>query len=168
MRFAIVPALLAASVLGAPVLGACSFTPLYAPQASGAPAIGPVLVDEVPGRSGFAMKNALDKLFDAERGTGPARRLAVKLDEGISGLGFRLDESATRSDLTLAATYTLYDVDGTEVTEGRASAVASYDIPNSAYAEVAAQNDARDRAADMLAERIRAELAIKLSAKRKS
>ena len=163
MRFAILPALLAAAVLGA-----CSFTPLYAPQASGTPAIGPVLVDEVPGRAGFAMKNALDKLFDVERGTGPARRLSVKLDEGIAGLGFRLDELATRSDLTLSAAYTLYDADGQEVTKGQASAVASYDIPSSAYAEVAAQNDARDRAADMLAERIRAELAIKLAAQRKS
>lgn len=163
MRLTIVPALFAAVTAAA-----CSFTPLYAPHADGTPAIGPVLVDEVPGKSGFALKNELDKLFDAERGTGAARRLAIKMDEGIAGLGFRLDESATRSDLTLSATYTLYDVDGTEVTKGTASAVASYDIPSSAYGEVAAQNDARDRAASMLAERIRAELAIKLAAKRKS
>ena len=163
MRLTIVPALFAAVSVAA-----CSFTPLYAPQANGAPAIGPVIVDDVAGKSGFALKTSLDKLFDVERGTGAARRLSIKMDEGIAGLGFRLDESASRSDLTLSASYVLYDVDGTEVTRGTASAVASYDIPASAYGEVAAQNDARERAADMLAERIRAELAIKLAEKHKS
>jgi LPS-assembly lipoprotein len=163
MRLALIPALLLAVVLSA-----CGFSPLYAPKADGTPAIGPVIVDAVPGRSGFVLKNELDKLFDVERGTGAARRLAVTLDEGLAGLGFRIDESASRSDLTLSATYVLYDVNGQEVTRGRAATTASYDIPSSAYSEVAAQNDARARAAEQLAERIRAELAIKLSAKRKS
>lgn len=160
MRFAIVPAL-ALALLAA----ACGFKPLYAPSPSGAPAIGPVIVDEMPGRSGFELKAALDRLFDAERGTGAARRLAVTISESTAGLGFRVDESASRADLVLSANYVLYDVSGAEVIKGSASGAASYDIPASAYGEIAAQDDARARAADQLAERIRAELALKLASR---
>ncbi len=161
MRLAIIPALALALMASA-----CGFKPLYAPTPQGAPAIGPVIVDEVPGKSGHELKMALDKLFEPERGTAAARRLAISISENVAGLGFRVDESATRSDLVLNANYILYDVSGNEVLKGKASTVASYDIPGSAYGEISAQNDARTRAASQLAERIRAEIALRLADQR--
>ena len=143
---------------------ACGFSPLYAPSAGGgAPVIGPVIVDEVPGKSGYELKSELDKLFDVERGSGAAHRLSIKISEAVAGVGFRVDESASRSDLTLNATYTLYDVGGARVLTGRAASVASYDIASSAYAEITAQDDARTRAAQELAEKIRSQIALRLA-----
>ena len=162
MRVILLPAIALALMSSA-----CGFSPLYAPASSNhAPAIGPVIVDEIKGKSGFELKSELDKLFDVERGTGAARRLSIKLAESVYGLGFRVDEAATRSDVSLSASYTLFDVSGKEVLAGTASSAASYDIPSSAYAEISAQNDARTRAAQQLAETIRAQLALKLASKR--
>jgi LPS-assembly lipoprotein len=161
MRRSALPAL--ASLV---LLAGCGFQPMYAPAAQGGPAIGPIFVDTVPTKAGYVLKSELDRLFDVERGRGPVRRLSITLSESVAGLGFRLDESASRSDLILAASYTLYDVNGKAVLNGAVNAVASYDIPSSAYGEIAAQNDARERAAEVLAERLRSELALKLARQR--
>lgn len=157
-----------ATTLAASLLGGCGFQPLYAPSALGAQgtAIGPVFVDEVPGKSGFALQAELDRLFSAERGKGAARRLAITMNETISGLGFRVDESASRSDLTLTASYVFYDPDGTEAFRGQARSVASYDVPNGAFGEISAQDDARERAAEQLAERIRTDISLRLASRR--
>ncbi len=161
MRFA--PPLLTAALALALPLGACGFRPLYAPTPTGGPAIGSVIVDEAPGKAGHALKMELDRLFDVERGAGAAQRLSLTVNESVAGLGFRVDESASRSDLTLNASYVLYDPAGNVLLRGTASSVASYNIPSSAYGEYAAQQDARERAAELLAERIRVELALQLS-----
>jgi LPS-assembly lipoprotein len=90
------------------------------------------------------------------------------MSESVAGLGYRLDESASRSDLTLSASYVLYDAAGKEVLRGSASSVASYDIAASAYAEITSQDDARKRASEVLAERLRTELALRLAQKHAS
>jgi LPS-assembly lipoprotein len=157
----------AAALLAAPLAG-CGFTPMYGGTASGSPAIGPVIVDEVPGKSGFVLKMELDRLLSVERGTGAARRLQVRLSEAVSGLGFRVDTSASRSDLLLNASYVFYDADGKELFRGAENSVASYDIPADVYGEIAAQNDARERAAAALAEKLRAAVALHLAAVRRA
>jgi hypothetical protein len=74
-----------------------------------------------------------------------------------------VDESASRSDLVVSASYTLFGPDGRALLRGGVSAAAGYDIPNSAYGEIAAQDDARERAAENVAEKLRADLAIRLA-----
>ncbi|MGE3303538.1 MAG: LPS assembly lipoprotein LptE [Hyphomonadaceae bacterium] len=151
--------------LPAVLLSACGFRPMYGASATTAP-IGPLFVETTPGKGGFALKNELERLLDVERGAGPVRRLQVTLSEGVAGLGFRVDESASRSDLSLSASYILYDVSGAELLRGSAAATASYDVPSSAYGELTAQEDARERAAEVLAERLRADLALRLARQR--
>jgi hypothetical protein len=46
--------------------------------------------------------------------------------------------------------------------------VVNYEIPTAAFGEIAAQDDARDRAAETLAQRMRAELALRLAQARGS
>ncbi len=144
-------------------LASCGFHPMYAPQAHGGPAIGPVTIDPIGGKSGYVLKSELEKLLDVERGPGAPSRLSVTMTEAVAGLGYRIDESASRSDLTLNAAYVLFDASGKEVLRGNANSTASYDIPASAYAEIASQDDARRRAAEVLAERLRLELALRLA-----
>jgi hypothetical protein len=44
--------------------------------------------------------------------------------------------------------------------------VVNYDIPTAAFGEIAAQDDARERAAETMAQRFRAELALRLAQRR--
>jgi LPS-assembly lipoprotein len=162
---ALLPAVIVA--FAAPLAG-CGFSPMYGGggPGGGGPVIGPVTIDEVPGKAGFVFKAELEKLLSVERGGDPARRLTVALTETSGGLGFRVDESASRSDLTLYASYKLSDADGKTVVAGAASSVASYDVPASAFGEIASQDDARERAAENLAEKVRANLALLLARKK--
>ena len=158
---ALLPAGLALAL--AATVGACGFRPMYMQSANGGPAIGPVIVDRIDGKAGYVLKSELEKMFDIERGTGPVRRLQITLSESVAGLGFRVDESASRSDLYLDARYTLFDIDGKAVVTSNIRTVASYDVPTSAYGEIAAQDDARERASETMAERIRADLIVRLA-----
>lgn len=144
-------------------LAGCGFRPLYASGAQAGGAIGPVVIDTIEGKSGHVLKTELDLLLDLERGSGPVKRLSIHLSESFGLVGLRVDEASSRADLRLSAAYTLYNDAGKEMLRGVADSVASYEVPASSYGEIAAQNDARERAAELLAERIRAEIALRLA-----
>jgi LPS-assembly lipoprotein len=150
-----------AAIVALAALAGCGFKPMYAPSAGGDAIIGAVSVGEVSGKSGHAFRTELVRLLAAEGPT--TRRLEVTVGEQVAPLGLRVDESASRADLVLAAGYTLYDSDGREIVKGSASATASYDIPVAAYGAAAAQDDARERAGVLLAQRVRTDLAMKLA-----
>jgi LPS-assembly lipoprotein len=146
------------------LLAACGFQPMYATGAQGG--LGPIYVSEVTGKAGHAFRTHFDQLTGVERGAGAARQLDMTLTETIERLGLRVDESSTRADLRLVGAYVLKDVDGAEMFKGQITTIVSYDIPNSAFAEVANQNDARERAGVQMAEQLRAELALRLAQRR--
>jgi LPS-assembly lipoprotein len=159
--------ILVAAALG---LAACGFQPVYAPQTTSTGArqaglIGPVEVAPIDGRTGFFLKSELERLVAVDRsGSGPERVLEVGISETISALGLQTDAFATRSDLSLRASWRLLDAKGAVAASGIVDSVVSYDIPLDPFASVAAQNDARERAAGVAAERIRADILLKLSA----
>ena len=144
-------------------LSACGFQPLYAPQPGAGPGIGHVQIATIPGRSGHTLRQELDRLLRVGAESGPSRTLDITLTEEISNLGIRTDESATRADLRLTARYVLAGVAGEPPLQGTASSVVSYEIPTAAFGEIAAQDDARERAANLLAQRIRSDLVLRLS-----
>ena len=150
-------------------LTGCGFKPMYAPSSNaGGAVIGAVTVPEVPGKSGHAFRTELTRLLDAEgRNGGEPRRLDITMSEKVNALGLRVDESATRADMIVAATYTFYDLNGSKLVEGLVTATASYDIPLAAYAAAAAQDDARERAGVLLAQNLRIDLAIRLQRARR-
>lgn len=160
---ALLPAALAIGLAG------CGFSPMYAQNAPGSTNgryLGPLTIDEIPGKAGFVFKAELEKLLQIEGGDGPSRHLHVKVYEASGGLGFRVDESASRSDLFLTATYELTDENGKTLTSGTATSTASYDVPSSAYGEIAAQDDARERAAENLAVKIQSQLSLRLASRK--
>jgi LPS-assembly lipoprotein len=144
------------------LLAACGFQPMYAPSSGGA-AIGPVNVSQIDGRAGHVLKTELDRILGAEANAGgEPQQLDITLRESVLQLGIRRDESASRAEYRLTARYTLTGASGAPI-RGSLSTVVNYEIPPSAFAEIAAQDDARDRAAETMAQRLRAELAIKLA-----
>lgn len=142
------------------LLAGCGFKPMYAP--GGDPLIGAVSVPEVPGKAGHAFRTELVRQLAADS-RGAQRRLDITVNEVVAPLGLRVDESASRADLILNSSYRLFDDTGRELVKGVVTATASYDIPISAYGAAAAQDDARERAGVLLANRVRTDLALKLA-----
>ena len=149
------------------LLSGCGFSPMYAPATTGAGAIGPVNISQIDGKAGHVLKTELDRILSVEDGRGtPPMQLEITLQESIIRQGIRLDESATRAELVLVANYVLWPPNGGQELRGSVTSTVNYDIPTAAFGEIAAQDDARERAAENLAERFRAELALRLAAQR--
>ncbi len=146
------------------MLAACGFSPMYA-SPTGESAIGPVQVTSIEGKAGHVLKTELDRMLRVEAADGgPPALLDIALTESVSQLGIRLDESASRAELRLTAAYVLTPAaPGAAPITGRLSSVVNYEIPLSAFGEIAAQDDARERAAETLAQNMRAELAMRIS-----
>ncbi len=147
------------------LLAACGFQPMYAPAGGGA-AIGPVNVEQIDGKAGHVLKSELDRIFAVENNGGTPALLEITLQEQITPLGIRRDESATRAELRLIANYVLTPANNGQVIRGSVFTVVNYDIPTAAFGEIAAQDDARERAAETMAERFRAELALRMAQRR--
>jgi len=151
--------------LAALMLSACGFRPLYA---SGPGGIGPgdilasIYVEPIPERVGYQLRNQLlDRLGGTGQQNGATYRLKVVLHENSEGVAIRPNASITRYNYTLSAHYDLYPADGTApVKSGEIRALAAYNVASSPYATVVAEQDAGDRAAGDIAERVRVELAV--------
>jgi LPS-assembly lipoprotein len=88
-------------------------------------------------------------------------RLDVRLSEGISSLAVRKSAVATRADLRLNANFWLSDLrSGQNLYSGSGSATASFNILNSEFATLMAENGARDRAVRQLGDDILQNVAI--------
>lgn len=148
------------------LLSACGFSPMYA-QPGGGPAIGPVYVSEIEGKAGHVLKTELDRILAVENDGTPPMTLEITLLEQVTPLGIRRDESATRAEIRLTANYILTPPNGGQVLRGSVFTVTTYDIPTAAFGEIAAQDDARERAAETMAQRFRAELALRLAQARR-
>lgn len=144
------------------LLAACGFQPMYA-QSGGGPAIGPIEVAQIDGMAGHVLKAELERILAVENNGDPPALLEITLSEQVTPLGIRVDESATRSELRLIANYVLTPAGGGRVMRGSVFTVVNYDIPTAAFGEIAAQDDARERAAETMAQRFRAELALRLA-----
>jgi LPS-assembly lipoprotein len=145
------------------LLSSCGFQPMYSSQLTGGPVIGNVQISEIQGKAGHVLRTELTRVLGAENVTGPASRLDVDLYESSYRLGIRLDESATRAELRLTANYVWTAPDGQRVMRGTLNQAVVYQIPNQAFGEIAAQDDARERAAETLAQRFRQELAMRVA-----
>ncbi|MBL8547207.1 MAG: hypothetical protein JNL81_12150 [Hyphomonadaceae bacterium] len=145
------------------LLAACGFQPMYAPG-GGANAIGPVQITEIEGKAGHVLRTELTRILAVENDGSPPANLEITLTEQVTPLGLRVDESATRAELRLTANYILTPAQtGARVMRGSVFTIVNYDIPTAAFGEIAAQDDARERAAETMAQRFRAELALRIA-----
>jgi LPS-assembly lipoprotein len=142
----------------------CGFQPMYAP-AGGGGVIGPVSIAEIEGKSGHVLRTELDRMLAVENtGVGAPARLEITLSESVTQQGIRLDESATRAELRLTANYVLTPAPGQgQAIRGTLFTIVNYEIPIAAFGEITAQDDARERAAETMAQRFRAELALRMT-----
>lgn len=145
------------------LLSGCGLQPLYGGGGSGAVAasLTQIEVASIEGKSGWLMTNALKDRLSAGRTT-PLYRLEVKLEDKISGLGVRGDNSVARERRTLRARYQLVDLaNGSILLDATAGSDAGIDVVGSEYATIAAENSALERLSGIVADQIVSRLALR-------
>lgn len=138
-------------------LGACGFQPLYG--AADGQGGGRIAVDVQPiaEREGQALRAALRRTFD--HGRAPDYAMTVTLAERIDDIAVDGQGDVIRKRMTLAARWTLADLDappGAEPLTGRARTFEAFNVLRSDFANLTAERAARERAARRLADRIAA------------
>jgi LPS-assembly lipoprotein len=148
--------------LAALLLTGCGMRPLYGGVDSAArAALSGVEVAPIEGQAGWLVATALkDRLSATASGT-PRYRLDVRLDDRISGLGVRRDDSVARERRVLRARYQLVELaSGTTIVDATAGSDAGIDVVSSEYATIAAEQTALERLSGIVADQIVARIAL--------
>jgi len=152
---------IAASLALVVMLSGCGLRPLYGGGEGGKVATTLSLIEVAPieGKSGWLMSNALRDRLGA---TGTAQyQLVVKLDDQITGLGVRRDNTVTRERRVLRARFQLIDLaHGTTLLDATAGSDAGIDVVGSEYATIAAENSALERLSGIVADQIVSRVAL--------
>jgi len=141
------------------LLGACGFRPMYGKSL--APQLSSVFVEPIAERDGYELRNSLiDALQSDGDKAGKLYSLKISLNESSQGIALQNDATITRYNNRLEAHYVLSDMQGHELTSGIQTELSAYNVVQSPYATLTAQQDASKRAAQDVAERIHLELGV--------
>jgi LPS-assembly lipoprotein len=132
-------------------LAGCGFQPVYSTQGSG---IGPVTIAAIEGRTGYYLRQELDRRAVLEQGTGSPRVLSVKISRTFAPAAIGTDGISARNELTVTATYVLDAAPPLPKVQGAVEANVGYQSLDLAYGDVALQADAEERVAGQIAERL--------------
>ena len=144
------------ALLGLLAVAGCGFRPAYAPGGGAAGLQGAVAVATPDTATGFALRTRLEERLGPANAPRFHLRAAMTVEReaaAISGEG-----DITRLNLVGAADWTLQDTAGAALLEGRSQSFTSYSATGSTVATQAAEVDARDRLAVILADMIVADL----------
>ena len=139
------------------LLAACGFTPLYG-DAAGSPVLSRIAVTAQDDRLGYRLREQLEDALGWDRGPAPLYQLTTQVQQNRLPLGRRIDDTATRYQLTVRVAWTLTPTDGRPALTGVETATLTYAAADQPYAAIAAQQDGEDRAAAELARLIRLDI----------
>ena len=150
-------------------LGGCGFHPLYGHDMAGSPiasTLASIYVEPIPERVGYELRNNLLDFFNATgQSAGAQYRLKLSLAETEEAVVLQTNTAITRYNYTLSAHYELIPREGTQAVKmGDVTALSAYNVAAAPflYATVTAERDAKNRAANDIAERIRTQIAVYL------
>jgi LPS-assembly lipoprotein len=142
-------------LLSLTLLPGCGYQPLYGANTPAAQQLPLVQINNIPDRLGQQLRNRLiDRFYSDGRPASPEYTLDVSLVPSVYKLGIALDDSATRAELSLAANYTLRNMQGAAVFTGSTTAVTNFNILRSQYATLIGEQDAYDRSVAQVSEDI--------------
>jgi LPS-assembly lipoprotein len=146
-----------------PILAGCGFQPLYGSHGGtrNLPAdLARIEIGPIPDRLGQQVRNnLLDQINPGGEPGVPGYRLEVKLDLNRQDLGYRKDESITRVNLRLVASYQLKDDSDKVVLAGAGRSIASFDVVQKDFSTLTAERDGEERMAEDVANQIVMQLA---------
>jgi LPS-assembly lipoprotein len=154
---------LAALVVSVAGLAGCGFTPLYGDAGVGS-SLSRIAVVTQDDRLGYRVREQLEDVLGRDGGQSPLWRLEARIEQSRQPLGRRIDDTATRYELTVRGTWILTPVGGGPPLNGIETVTTTYAAADQPYAAIAAQQDGEERAAAELARLIRLDLMRALSA----
>ena len=148
---------LLALMLATPLVSACGFTPIYAEPAVGS-SLRRIAVSTQDDRLGYRLREQLEDALAWDRSSAPLYRLTTQVEQNRRSLGRRIDDTATRYELTVKTAWTLTPTSGGTPLTGTETVTTTYAAADQPYAAIAAQQDGEERAAAELARLIRLDL----------
>lgn len=156
---------------GAALLAGCGFRPLYRkadPEAGRDSSLADIRILNVKtnrrqdDRLGQKMHNLLlDRLNPSGRPTRPLYSLETTLTVSRERTGIEITEEATRARLTVSTSFVLRNTRGGKpLLTGTERSVNSYNIVDSEFASLSAENDAAERAVREISDSIRLRLTV--------
>ncbi len=140
---------------------------MYAGGGNGAVAraLSDVAISPIEGQSGWLVRNALaDRLGSGAKSESTRYRLDIRLDDKVEGLGQLSNDAITRERRTLRARYQLVDQQSGEVLlDATAGSDAGFDVVNSEYAVIAAEQTALENISQEVADQIVTRVSVRLS-----
>lgn len=144
-------------------LSACGFRPIYAQSAGVTQKLSSVSVQVNDGRSAYLLRQATLDSFGAG-GAGADYTLQLSVQESRRGFGITAEDIATRFEVLLSVQYALLRAaDGAMLDQGAVTGAASFDVPfndltrtEDPYSAIAVEENAKERAAALAADRLRA------------
>ncbi|MGH6969754.1 MAG: LPS assembly lipoprotein LptE [Stellaceae bacterium] len=149
-----------AALAAAPLAG-CGFHPLYGGHTAGEydPRLAAIKVTPIPDRQGQLLALALREKLNPRGVTTPTRyTLTVNLALVRTDLGIQRNATSTRSEINATANYSLSG-GGTSIA-GSSRTVSAFNLQDDAWAATVAENDARERAIQDLADAIYVQLSL--------
>ncbi len=144
-------------------LAGCGFTPLYGDAGVGG-SLSRIAVSGQDDRLGYRVREQLEDALGRDASRPPLWRLETVVEQSRRPLGRRIDDTATRYELTVRSRWTLTPLDGGAPLSGQRTVTTTYAAADQPYAAIAAQQDGEERAAAELARQIRLDLMQALSA----
>lgn len=142
------------------MLAACGFTPIYGQTGEGAVGtkLSRISLSTPDDRLGYRLREQLEDALGRNPGQPAQWHLETEVVQSRIPLGRRIDDTATRYQLTVSAKWTLTPAAGGEPVKGQSTATTTYAAADQPYAAIVAQQDGEDRAAADLAQLIRLDL----------
>lgn len=134
----------------------CGFTPMYGDGLGSS--LSRIAVTAQDDRLGYRVREQLEDALGRDASQPPLWRLETTAEQTRRPLGRRIDDTATRYELTVRGLWTLTPVDGGLPLSGIQTVTTTYAAADQPYAAIAAQQDGEERAAAELARQIRLEL----------
>jgi LPS-assembly lipoprotein len=144
-------------------LAGCGFTPVYGDAGVGS-SLSRIAVTTQDDRLGYRVREQLEDALGRDGAQAPLWRLETVLEQSRRPLGRRIDDTATRYELTVRGAWTLTPVAGGAPLTGIQTVTTTYAAADQPYAAITAQQDGEERAAGELARLIRLDLMRALSA----
>ena len=141
-------------------LSGCSgYTPLYSQAVTGN--MSQIEVEAPQTRTGHFLEEDLRNGLGNDQVSAKRYKLVITMSERHYSIGYRVDDTSTRSEITSRVNYTLTDsTTGKKVLAAAFSETVTYDTSASPFTGVVSQQDAQERIATAISQKLQTDLAI--------
>jgi LPS-assembly lipoprotein len=151
---------IAAALLAASALSGCGFTPMYARSSVGN-RLSDIELETPQTRTGYFVGQDLRQTLDDDPATPKSYKLKIVMDENHYSIGYRIDDTSTRSEITSNIVYILTDMaTGKTLTTDHFTETVTYASTTSPFTGIVSQQAGQERLAQAVATRIQGALAV--------